>query len=353
MLSKLSHIVSNTLRAHLHYHNGFYWLRDPGKACIPEDLNDFIAALPGPTVISLTGKQDIQRVVITLLQGDQPLGVTLLHRYLIEEAVPTYSLTFIIMSVHAASLGALFSHSQVPGHRNIERCFHAPYAGEQGQLAAHLRDLLIDTHPEYILDIHNSSRACVSFALAMTNDIKTQYLAAAFTRYLVVGSPQEGALTDLQLDSPIVAIIFSDQDIVVPNDCYTRFVDVLEKPVETSASGRDLQFLTTPYRLEVRSGASLAFADRPVFGMNVTLRHDLATLCAQDCTAGEPLGWVDHNQLDHFRLGRHDEQHAVQDFFDASSQRLIVRHPMRVVMAASSPQEAKNDFILLFCAKET
>lgn len=351
MSSKLAIAKNNALRAHLHYQEGFYWLDTPSHEMIPEQLNAFIALLPGPTVIRVAGRTCQQRVVITLLQGDQALGVELVHRYLLEQRFPEYTLLFVIVSVQAACFGALFSHRQLPGHRNLERCFHEPYSGEQGQLAGHLRDLLVKLSPEFILDIHNNRRACLTFALALTSDTSTQHLSAAFSQHLLVGSPQEGALIDLDLDCPVVAVIFSNQDALEPTTCFERFVAVIEKPLDSSSEQPLPSLLTTPYRLEVRSGASLAFADKPVFGMNVTLRQDLPSLCAQHCLPGEPLGWVDHNQLDHFRLGRHDQPCQVNDFFDASSQRLIVRQPIRVMMAAAAPREAKEDFVLLFCTQ--
>ncbi|HCH70146.1 MAG TPA: hypothetical protein DE042_06635 [Colwellia sp.] len=73
----------------------------------------------GPTVIDITGlKTKRCRVITTLLQGSEPSGLIVLHRWLTTgnvKELPNTNLRFIIYSVEAACVKPLLSKRFVDG----------------------------------------------------------------------------------------------------------------------------------------------------------------------------------------------------------------------------------------------
>ena len=61
------------------------YLQDPKGLDLHADYQQFLLSLTGPTVIDISGTiKNKYRVIITLLQGDEPSGLIAIHRWLTE-----------------------------------------------------------------------------------------------------------------------------------------------------------------------------------------------------------------------------------------------------------------------------
>ena len=104
-----------------HWHN-------PASAEVANSHHTFLAQLPGPTVIHVDGEDRARtRVIVTLLHANEPSGLKAIHQLLRQGIKPVVNLKLFIVSVGAAKTPPLFTHRMLPGKRDLNRCFRAPY----------------------------------------------------------------------------------------------------------------------------------------------------------------------------------------------------------------------------------
>lgn len=111
-------------------------------------------------------------------------------------------------------------------------------------------------------------------------------------------------------------------------------------------------WLHTVYWLDALKAASVAFSDRPVFGMNITLNLPATSKAFVTLHPGETVGWLDHNGLDHLRLRSDAGKGCLTDFFDASDNRLVVRAPLTCFLMADSVDSLRDRGVLHFSPVE-
>ena len=114
------------------------------------------------------------------------------------------------------------------------------------------------------------------------------------------------------------------------------------------APRQDIELLEQPKRLEIHRHATLAYAERPVFGANVTIRQDIEQRNFGITRPGEVLGWLDHARLEHFRLSGQQPQEFLSDYFCADNNELTVTRPLKFFMVTTRCDIAKSDCLLYF-----
>lgn len=330
------------------YFAGFQFLEAPQPADVPESSFQFLQQLGRPSVIHLAGKTAQKRAVLTLLHGNEPSGFCAMHRLLREGFKPHADTTFIIASVSAATHQPGFTHRALPGNRDINRCFRPPYKDEPGQLAKHIIDYLVDLAPESIVDIHNTSGSGPAFSVSTRLSPAHSALASHFTRWFIHTDLELGSVMEVPFCCPIVTIESGGamDDLSLLN-AYNGLVSYLN--AEDVFSGRqDMEILQHPKRLEIHSEASLAYAERPVFGANVTIRQDIEQRNFGITRPGDTLGWVDHAKLEHFRLAGQQRGEQLSDYFSAETSELTVTRPLKFFMVTTRADIAKSDCLLYF-----
>lgn len=114
------------------------------------------------------------------------------------------------------------------------------------------------------------------------------------------------------------------------------------------AQRQDIELLEQPKRLEIHGQASLIYAERPVFGVNVTIRKDIEQRNFGITRPGEILGWLDHGRLEHFRLAGQQQHEYLSDYFSADNNELTVTRPLKFFMVTTRSDIAKSDCLLYF-----
>ena len=114
------------------------------------------------------------------------------------------------------------------------------------------------------------------------------------------------------------------------------------------ADHQPVTLLADARRLELRRNAVVAFSDKPVFGINVTIDHAIDQHNFTVIEPGTVLGWVDHNQIDHFKIGGNRRREKVDNFFCATDYALRNIKPMRIFMTTTQAEMAKRDCLFYF-----
>ena len=327
--------------------NGVYHFYDLNPGILPQTPSEVIQQLPGPSVLHINGRTDGCRVITALIHGDSANSLRALLATLKDGGAPATNVKVIIVSVDAAKLTPVFSHSYLPGQRDLNRCFREPFLYQSDHLANRLLNYLETWRPESVVDIHDTLAMTHAFAISVCENHAHKVLASYFTDLLIFSPISIGALTDLNIGCPIISV-HAPSDYAGIQQCnlyknLMRFwqTDVLQLQQEVSV-------LSQPRRLELRRSAAPTFSDKPVFGVNCTLRQDIENCSFTVQHPGDVLGWVDHNKLAHFRVVGRTPREKVSDFFCADDNSLTVAQPMKLFVLGKSTDLAKSNCLFYF-----
>ena len=324
---------------------------------VPETVFEFLLSLSGPTVIKIKGQRDGHdagcRIITTLLHANEPSGFRVLHKFLKEGFEPLFDTYFILASIRAAKQEPVFSHRFLPGERDLNRCFSPPYTDTNGQLAKAIIDFIVEHKPECVIDLHNTSGSGPIFSVSTRHQCQHIGLGSFFSRWLVHAEIPLGAIMELPLTCPIITVEAGGaQDKDADFNAYIGLRRLLlsEEPFDMQ---QPVDVLHRPIRLEVNTESSLAYSDRPVFGVNITLCQDIERFNFGLTPIGERVGWADIDGLKHFNLNGQQLGVNVVDYFNIDSGELRTTQPLKIFMATSCLDIAKSDCILYFVAADT
>ncbi|WP_192035584.1 succinylglutamate desuccinylase/aspartoacylase family protein [Halomonas sp. YLGW01] len=309
-------------------------------------------ALGGPTWLHLPGEDASRcRVITTLLHGNEPSGVLALHRWLGEAPRPRVSLAILVANVAAALAPPIFTHRIAPGGRDLNRCFRPPFGDASGELARRIAMDIAAWAPECVIDLHNTSGSGPAFAVALARDPAIERLASHFCDRLIVSDFRLGSLMELPLTAPTLADcpIFTLEcggardpaALEVAADVYRRLGDWPDLAALTPAPG--LEVLIHPLRVELRPGASLAYARGPEPGADITLwaRIDTCNRGITDPTTC--LGWLGEGGLRYLQAVDARGSDRLGELLCARNGRLYPRRPLRLFMATTNAEIARSD----------
>ncbi|MDC8830723.1 hypothetical protein [Alteromonas gilva] len=327
---------------------GFKVLKAPTPADIAESSLAFLHQLGQPSIITVPGQTRAKRAVTTLLHGNEPSGFQAIHRLLRAGFKPYADTTFIIVSVEAALREPVFTHRALPENRDINRCFRPPYNDVPGLLARQILDYLVDLSPHAIVDIHNTSGSGPAFSVATRQSRQHQALASHFTRWFIHTDIELGSIMEVPFCCPIITIeaggAMDEQSTANAFDGLHSFLSA----EDVYQPRQDMDLLCQPKRLEICPGTSLAYAERPVFGANVTMHQDIERHNFGVTRPGDILGWLDHHKLAHFRLTGQQPNEFIDDYFRLQGNALTVARPLKLFMVTTRPDIAESDCLLYF-----
>lgn len=342
--------MSTTLRDQCVKQDGLYHIFDIAQHQLPATPKELIQNLAGPTVLHINGKGPGCRVITTLIHGDEPHALRAVLAQLREGNQPAVNIKIVIIAVDAAALPPVFSHAFCTGKRDLNRCFREPFLYQQSHIIHALLCFLEREQPAAMLDLRDSAPGVTTFAMANSNDPAHLILTSYFCDLLVSSPTETGAITNIPLSCPVVSLH-------APAD----YAPALQTALLRSLAGfwcaeqltlqQDVQVIANPRRLELRRSAAITYSDRPVFGVNCTLRSDIEQCSFVTQQPGDVLGWVDHSKLEHFRVAGRSNREKARDFFSADDNCLTVTQPLTLFMTTKNSDLAKSDCLFYFATE--
>ncbi|WP_100656959.1 succinylglutamate desuccinylase [Alteromonas flava] len=312
----------------------------------------FLAELKGPSAFYFQGRDPDRRcrIITTLLHANEPSGFNVLHKFIQDGFQPLADTYFVVASVAAAQLEPTFSHRILPGERDLNRCFRPPYQDFNGQLAKSIIDFIVSKHPELVIDMHNTSGNGPIFSVATRYQQEHLALGSFFSRWLVHTDIALGALMEVPFACPIITVEAGGaHEPQADFNAYNGLTSLLLS-AQPFTQQQSIDVLHQPIRFRLSADSTLAYSDRPVFGVNVTLEQSIENANFGVVDENTRLGWTDLDGLDHFEL--HGCDTPIEQYFSAESGELRPRQPMKLFMATTQADIAKNDCIFYFVDTE-
>jgi len=284
--------------------------------------------------------------VTTLLHGNEPSGTRALHRFLKESREPATNVLALVASVGAALEPPVFAHRTRPGRRDLNRCFLPPYLDAEGEFARDIIQGLREACPESLVDLHNTSGSGPAYGVATRVDPVRLSVTARFSEQYVLTDIRLGSLMEATEDDfPTVTIECGGAQSTAADriafEGLTRYLCDDQLLKEPSDAARQMIVLEHPVRILLASGASVAYADAPVAGRDVTLRKDIDRFNTIALSSSEPIGWAQALDslvaLDSRGVERRHEMFAIR------GGRLHATERLQLFMATTNEQIAAED----------
>ena len=269
----------------------------PAPADVQPDADSFLDTLAGPTIFRRAGRTPGRtRVVAGTLHGNESSGLRAIHAALRSEVPPAVDTLFFIGAVEAARTPPRYSNRMLPGRRDLNRCFRAPFEGPDGAVAAAALDVLRSARPEAVIDLHNNSGRNPAYGVSAHLDGTHLGLVSLFAERVVHSTLALGTFMEA----------FEGQAPAITAECgragtpeadaaasagLERFLR-LERIDAIFISSRPMSVLTDPVRVCLSPLATVAFAPAPVAGASVTLDDEIDRHNFESVAAEMRLGWV-------------------------------------------------------------
>jgi hypothetical protein len=324
-------------------------IRDPRRENIPERVNEFLQSLPGPVAIHLTGRDSSRtRVLVTLSHGNEPSGLEAVHHWLLSGRQPTVDVVVILGAVEAALAEPMFFHRQLPGTRDLNRCFNPPYKDRQGQLARAMLRHIRELKPEAVIDMHNTSGSSSAFSVSVGDSPEGQALSSLFVARMIVTELRLGSLMEQDVGCPVITVEAGgsqdENSAVVAMEGIQRYFcreSIYDNP-------DPVVLFRHPLRLELSPHSRIDYADRPLHDRDITVRGDIEQFNFAPVTRQSMLGWLDETGLSHLRIGSDSHPHEVEQYFRVEEGQLFPNQHMRLFMATTRPDIAASDCLFYF-----
>jgi len=301
--------------------------------------------------IHVSGKDTSRtRVLVTLTHGNEPSGLEAVHTWLVNETrlQPLVNIVVILPGVLAAAADPMCFHRQLPGQRDLNRCFNPPYTDEQGLLAQHILQYIRELQPEAVVDMHNTSGSSSAFAVTVGDSPEQRCLVSLFASRLIVTDLRLGSLMEQDFGCPVVTIEAggSQDEIseIVARDGLARFITVADPFAECG----DVLLFRHPLRLELAPHSRIDYAERPLHDRDITVRADIEKFNFAPVDPRDPIAWLDEDGLEHLTIGSDYHPHEVGEFFRVEEGKLFANQHMRLFMATTRPDIAASDCLFYF-----
>ena len=334
----------------------FKYLHNPTPDSLGHNVEEFLQRLGQPSCILIDGEDTSRtRALVTLIHGNEPSGTLALFRWLKSGRKPAVSTVCLVVSVEAALKHPLFSFRVLPGQRDLNRCFRAPFHDRQGQLAAEILDILREHHPEAVVDMHNTSGSGPSFGVAIFVDPKHEALVSLFTDRLVTNDLRLGALMEIAEDLfPTVTIECGGRlDDEAHELAWIGLQRFLSAPDVLTPQPADwgLEIFRNPVRLELVGDCQLTYADGPQPGFDLTLRTDIEHFNFGLVKADTRLGWVGEKGLSIFSSKDLQQQCVLDELIRVRGGELYTAQDLKLFMITNDARIAKMD-CLFYAVKD-
>lgn len=320
---------------------------------VTQDPDAFLRELAGPTAIHVPGADRSRtRVAVTLSHGNEPSGFRAVHAWLRAGVQPRVDTLLIVTSVEAALREPLYSHRFLPGQRDLNRCFHGPFEGPEGELAGEVLQAIENVKPEAVIDLHNNSGHNPPYAVGPHAGPVEVAIARLFGERFVVTRLEIGALVEVVHSAPVMTIECGRSGDPGADEIarkgLSRFlgVDALEPGRPAGRPIQPMQLLVDPVRVRVHAGLRLAVGDAPVPDADLTLREDIDRHNFEELPAGALIGWLgNHLPETDWPLEARGEDGAdrSRQLFARRGDSLETQSMLVPIMMTTDPEAAKHD----------
>lgn len=334
----------------------FKFLINPEPDSIAETPEQFLGNLNAPTIIHQSGfDSNRTRVITTLLHGNEPSGIKAVHRWLKSKRKPATDVVFIIPSVQVALHEELYKHRVLPGKRDLNRCFKAPYQiDEQGKLAHKILEVLTHYQPEAVIDMHNTSGAGPAFAVSVSEDKNNLALCSLFTNHLIITTLKLGALMEIsEFLYPTITLEcggrLQNRAHQVAWNGIKKFLTV-DNVFDTSQI-ENVDIAYNPFRVELQPESSITYAEQIQADATLTLPPTVEQLNLGITKADTFLGWTNSDKLsDVFVVDTDHKTQMINSIFNIENNQLLSKTDLKLFMVTTNPKIAKTD-CLCYCVK--
>lgn len=326
----------------------------PSPADVGPTVDAFLEWMGEPSWLHIPGQDRSRcRAFVTLLHGNEPSGIRALHQLIYSGLCPAVDLVCFIGVVQTALGPPLFSRRNQERFRDMNRCFRAPFQGEEGEIARQLLRELRTARPEALVDMHNTSCPSPPYGVSTRLDAAREGLISLFASILIHTDQRLGALIEATEDDfPTVVIeaggsADAEADLLALRGLEQYFTaESLPKspPVPVTV-------LSHPIRVELREGARLAFDTGPVPGADLTLRADFDRRNFSVVEPGEVLGWLGPAGLNVLGARDGSGRERARELFAVRDGCLHAARPLQPLMVTTDPMIARSD--CLFYVVET
>ncbi len=333
------------------------WPANGENSILSDSPEEFLKNLGGATAIFLEGENtSATRVLCTLLHGNEPSGVRAVHDYLKSGRRPCTNTVFILASVEAATTEPYFSNRMLPGKRDLNRCFHAPFEDEQGLLAKQILDLIHELKPECVIDMHNTSGSGPAFGVSIKEDHLHIALTSLFTNDLIVTDLRLGALMELsERDVPTVTIecggAHDHSSQIIAQEGLQRLLSA-KTIFENSGETYPVKIYHNPIRLETLGEGEVAYGEDTIGNAVIVLPQQAEKFNYGTLTKDECIGQLGTNGLSALSAKDHLGNERLNEFFEARDGCLYPIHPLKVFMVTNNPFIARTDCLFYFIGEQ-
>lgn len=336
--------------------NGITIVKNPSKEILTESPINFLLSQNKSFWIKVDGEDQSRcRVITTLLHGNEPSGIQAIHKLLSDGIKPAVNLYFFIGAVESAIIEPYFDNRYLPNGQDLNRCFRNDVDNDGGLLAKQVLNFIGMLQPEAVIDLHNTTSPGESFAIAVKNTAKHQYLASLFTNKLVINHFSLGAI--MEHDStkcPIMTIECGGHND--PESVKTAYLGIenfacIENLWQAMAHTSEplIQIYDKPFRLEYIDEGNISFGVEPNTQAALTILNNYSNQNFKHIKKGQLFAFANKNNINTFKAVV-DNTHSnhVSHFFMVDDGKLIVKKDITIFMLTTNPYISKNDCICYF-----
>ncbi len=317
----------------------------PAPGEVAASVEEWLRQLAGPTLIHVGGRdRERTRGVITLLHGNEPSGTRAVHRWLQEGRTPATDTFFVIAAVEAALHPPGFAHRMLPGRRDLNRCFVAPFEGREGQLAAAILAAIEEVQPEALIDMHNNSGHSPPYGIGTRVDPRCLALAALFADHYVLSDLDLGAVIEVIDDGIPSCTIECGRagDPAADQTAAEGLAAFLAAERMPAVPDRSVTLLRHPIRVALKRGATIGVGEGPSPDYDLIIAADMDRHNFQPVAAGTTLGWIRDGAWP-LEAHRSNGGECTREHFEVVGGELRTRRPLVPIMMTTDAAIAASD----------
>jgi len=307
----------------------------------------FLQQLDGLSIFDIKGvDQSRNRVITTLIHGNEPSGFIASHWWLRNDKIPATNIRIIICNPEAAKTKPKFSNRYLAHEKDLNRFFSACDSdmSEIALRARQIKQAVAEVKPEAVIDLHNTSGSSPAFGVILADDERTLDLVSLFTNKLILTGLTVGSIMEQSFNAPFATIECGGSNEIsshqVAKDGLHEFVS--REFIFDNHSDR-VEIHRHPLRIELVGDASIGFSHDRLPTTDITLRADAEKYNRQCISAGEFIGWCDTGEL--LPLQAIDEQGVdqINHLIDRDNGCLFAKQTMQLFMVNTISEIASND----------
>lgn len=324
---------------------------------IGNNVEEFLTRLGGPAWLSFPGEDRTRtRAISTLLHGNEPSGIHAVFDWVKSGERPAVNLVCFIGAVQAALAPPGFGYRNLPGWKDLNRCFCDPFDGREGEITAEVLRSLRFVEPEALLDIHNTSGMGPCYTVSTRHTAKHEVLTNLFSQHFILTDLRLGTLMEATEDDfPTITVECGGANDPGATKVATQGLfqyATTDSLFQIPQRRLDLTIHKHPIRVELCNGAQVAYASAPVPGKDLTFHADVDQYNFGVVPSGRVLGWLGPRGLGGLRALDAEGQNRSHEFFSNRDGSLEVIQSTRFFMVTTDPDIAQNDCLFYVIAAE-